>query len=77
MVRPDFAPRPGAAVVFVSASRQDDRQATTADPTGRFRVTLAAGRWYVYIADANGQLTYHNQFDARGSESRQVTVMSR
>lgn len=77
VVRNDYAPRPGARVVFVSAQRQDVRQAATADPAGRFRVTLASGGWYVYVADDSGKLTYHNQLDVRGSEGRQVTVVSR
>jgi hypothetical protein len=76
VVRNDFAPRPGAKLVFVSASRQDVRQAATADTAGRFQVSLAAGRWYVYVDDATGKLTYHNQFDVRG-EPRPVTVVSR
>ena len=77
VVRRDFAPRPGAQVVFVNAGRQDVRRETTADAAGRFQVTLAAGRWYVYVDDGGGTLTYHNQFDVRGSEARPVTVVSR
>jgi hypothetical protein len=78
VVRSDFAPRPGAKVVFVNANKQDERQAATADATGRFQVSLASGRWYVYVDDAgNGQMTYHNHYDVRGGEARPVTVVSR
>jgi hypothetical protein len=77
VVRNDFAPRPGAKIVFVSAQRQDVRQTATADAAGRFHVALASGGWYVYVDDATGRLTYHNQLDVRGPEARQVTVVSR
>jgi hypothetical protein len=77
VVRNDYVPRPGAKVVFVNASKQDVRQATTADNGGRFQVSLAVGRWYVYVDDANGQMTYHNQFDVQNGQSLPVTVVSR
>jgi hypothetical protein len=77
VVRNDYVPRAGAKVVFVNASKQDVRQATTADNGGRFQVSLAVGRWYVYVDDANGQMTYHNQFDVQTGQSLPVTVVSR
>jgi hypothetical protein len=77
VVRNDFAPRPGAKVMFVSAQRQDVRQAATADAAGQFRVALPTGGWYVYVDDGSGRMTYHNQIDVRGQQNRQVTVVSR
>jgi hypothetical protein len=71
VVRSDFAPRPGARVVFVNAQRQSERQATTTDAAGRFQVNLATGHWYVYVDN-----TYHNQLDV-GGDNRPLTVVSR
>jgi hypothetical protein len=72
VVRSDYAPRAGAKVTFVNAQRQDDRQATLADGSGRFQVSLASGHWYVYVDGA-----YHNQMDVNGPATSPVTVVSR
>jgi hypothetical protein len=74
VVRNDFAPRPGAQVVFVNAQRQDVR--ATADAAGKFQVNLASGNWYVYVGDSAGGLAYHNQLTVRGGDAP-VTVVSR
>jgi hypothetical protein len=74
VVKNDFAPKPGAQIVFVNAQRQDVR--ATADAAGRFQVNLASGNWYVYVGDATGGLAYHNQFTVDGN-SGPLTVVSR
>jgi Carboxypeptidase regulatory-like domain len=77
VVANNFTPRGGARVVFVSAQKQEMRQAATADAAGRFQVDLPAGGWYVYLAGADGTPTYHSQLTVQASESRNVTVVSR
>ena len=72
VVTAKYAPRAGAQVVFVNASRQDIRQSATADAAGHYQVNLPAGEWYVYLDS-----TYHNRIDVKTSEPRQITVVSR
>ena len=72
VVTAKYAPRAGAQVVFVNASRQDIRQSATADAAGHYQVNLPAGEWYVYLDS-----TYHNRIDVKASEPRQITVVSR
>src|SRR5207302_1281738 len=45
----DRRPQAGATVLFVNASQPSTRQTATADGAGRFRTTLAPGRWLVYL----------------------------
>jgi hypothetical protein len=72
IVTANYSPRAGAQVVFVNASRQDVRQATTADAAGHYQANLPAGEWYVYVDQ-----TYHNRIDVKASEPRQITIVSR
>ena len=75
VVRNDFAPRPGAQVVFVNAQKQDVR--ATADAAGRFQVNLESGNWFVYVGDTAGNMAYHNQLTVRSGDAAPVTVVSR
>jgi len=72
IVTANYSPRAGAQVVFVNASRQDVRQATTADAAGHYQANLPAGEWYVYVDQ-----TYHNRIDVKPSVPRQITIVSR
>ncbi|MFO0809116.1 MAG: hypothetical protein U0746_10865 [Gemmataceae bacterium] len=72
VVLTNYSPRSGAKVTFVSATNLENRSPATADADGRFQVSLPAGGWYVYVDNK-----YHNQLTVRGSEARNVTVMSR
>jgi hypothetical protein len=72
IVTANYSPRAGAQVVFVNASRQDVRETTTADATGRYQANLPAGEWYVYVDQ-----TYHNRIDVKASVPRQITIVSR
>jgi hypothetical protein len=72
VVTADYAPRSGAQVVFVNASRQEVRQTATADTAGHYQANLPPGEWYVYVDQ-----TYHNKIDVKASEPRQITIVSR
>jgi hypothetical protein len=72
IVTAGYAPKAGAQVVFVNASRTDIRQTATADATGRYQVALPAGEWYVYL-----DRDYHNRIDVKANEARQITLVSR
>lgn len=77
VVRSDSAPRPNATVVFIHADRRQVQHSATANSAGRFHVSLAAGRWDVYIRTADGTQTYHSQIDVRDERSPFVTLVSR
>jgi hypothetical protein len=78
IVRNDFVtPKAGTLVTFVRSNDLNTRQAVTADQAGRFQVALTSGSWYVYMADNNGNATYHSKLDVRNNEARNVTVVSR
>jgi hypothetical protein len=70
-------PVAGAKLVFVNTARQDERLPVTADPAGKFRVTLASGAWKVFVQRADGQLEFHSKIDFREKESRPVILVSR
>jgi hypothetical protein len=71
------SPRAGARVSFVNARAERDERNVTADPEGKFKVTLAAGAWKIYVHDANGQALYHSQIEMRDNEIQQVSLLSR
>ena len=72
-----ITPRGNARIVFVSAQKQGPQQAVTADPTGRFDVTLPAGDWLMYVPGSDGKPEFHSQLQLRSNDSRLVTVVSR
>ncbi|HXG13320.1 MAG TPA: carboxypeptidase-like regulatory domain-containing protein [Gemmataceae bacterium] len=71
------APLPGARLLFVSADRQGEREAVTADRSGEFRVTLASGGWLVYVEGADGKPVFHSKIDVQENQNRKVTLVSR
>jgi hypothetical protein len=77
VVRDDRAPQPGARLLFVSAEREGEREAVTADQSGQFRVTLASGGWLMYIEGADGKPTFHSKIEVAENQTRQVTLVRR
>ncbi len=73
----DRTPLSGAKVLLVSADRQGTQQSATADGEGRFRATLAAGDWLVYVQDGEGRPIFHEKMELRDGEPRTVTLVSR
>ncbi len=73
----DRAPQAGTRVVFVCTDQRAASQAATTDGTGRFRVSLAAGDWLVYVQDAKGRPVFHQKVQVRGTEPQQMTLVSR
>jgi hypothetical protein len=74
LVHADNAPRGGAKVTFASASGQ---QSVTADQAGQFQVSLASGRYDVYVDGSDGKAVYLNQIDVQGAENRPIILVSR
>ena len=74
LVQADNAPRGGAKLTFASANGQ---QSVTADQTGQFQVSLASGRYDVYVDGSDGKAVYLNQIDVRGEENRPIILVSR
>ena len=77
VVRNDNSPRANAELTFVSADRLAPRQAVTANSAGRFRVTLAAGGWIVFINGPNGAPTFHSRIEIGDHATPQITLVSR
>jgi hypothetical protein len=77
VVRSDNSPRPNAELIFVSADRLAPRQVVTANSAGRFRVTLAAGGWMVFINGPDGTPTFHSRIEIGDHQTPQVTLVSR
>jgi hypothetical protein len=69
-----------AAKVNLSFVREDaDRleQAVATDEKGKFTVTLASGKWKVYVKDGQGQSVFHSTVMVRENEVQQMTLVSR
>jgi hypothetical protein len=77
VVRADNAPRPGARLLFVRADRPGERETTTADSSGQFRVTLASGGWLVYVESPDGQPVFDRKIDVTEDRPVQVRLTSR
>ncbi len=77
VLRPDRIPQAGTRVVFVSSDQRSASQSATTDDTGRFRVSLVAGDWLVYVQDASGRPVFHQKVQVRGTEPQQMTLVSR
>lgn len=78
VVRADRQPQAGIKVIFVCADAQGGRQSLTADDSGRFRTTLAAGNWLVYTQDGAGRLVYQQKMRIdNGAATVPLTLVSR
>jgi hypothetical protein len=64
-------------LVFVPETATGERAVTTTDAEGRFRVTLASGKWNVYVRDLEGRAVPHSQVTVNQNEIRQMTLVSR
>jgi hypothetical protein len=76
VVRSDSSPKPSAKVLFIEAST-GKRQTINANTAGRFQIDLTAGSWHVYLHGADDQPIYHSRIDLNGSQTRQVSLVSR
>jgi hypothetical protein len=76
VVRADNLPQGGARLVLVSAEREDTRHFVTADADGRFRATLAKGKWLVYVNGLDGKPVLDRKIDV-GGEPQQLRLVSR
>jgi hypothetical protein len=70
-------PQANARVLFVSADQAGGRQSVTADPRGRFQVTLASGSWLVYVQDGRGQQVFQRRVDVSADQPHTMTLVSR
>jgi hypothetical protein len=77
VVRNDNTPRPNVQLTFISADRLAPRQFVTANSAGRFRVTLAAGGWMVFLNGVDGTPAFHSRIEVGGPQMPQVTLVSR
>lgn len=53
-----LTPRPGAKVVFLSATDLTHRVNAVADGFGNFEAALPAGEWFVYLGEGSGRAAY-------------------
>ncbi len=70
-------PMRGAKVLFVSKESETKKLDATADPAGRFAVSLPAGGWKIYLSSRDGSLEYHSSIDVQDAQNRNVMVVSR
>jgi hypothetical protein len=71
-----ITPRAGAKLVFVNASKPEQKEYVNANAFGEFDVRLPAGTWYLYIGES-GQATYHKQITLGDRASVDYKVVSR
>jgi hypothetical protein len=55
-----MTPRGGVKLVFMNASKPEQKEYVTANAFGEFDVQLPAGTWYLYVGEGK-QATYHKQ----------------
>lgn len=78
LVRSDHQPWSGAHVLFVNAEKRTDQPRTvTADPAGRFSLSLASGSYFVYVPGNDGRPLLHSKIEVRDSEARQLKLIGR
>lgn len=70
-------PRPGAKLLFVSDAAAGKQETTTADTAGKFKVTLTAGQWLVYVRDESGKAVYQTKVQVKQNENQQMMLVSR
>ncbi|MBI1831985.1 MAG: carboxypeptidase regulatory-like domain-containing protein [Planctomycetes bacterium] len=76
VVRADQSPKPNAKVLFINAMT-GKKQVTFANTAGRFYVDLSAGSWHMYLHGADDAPVYASRVDVNGSQTRQVSLVSR
>jgi hypothetical protein len=77
IVRADSKPDAGARLTFKRADREGETHTVTADGAGRFKATLASGRWTVYTQRADGQLVANTRIEVREDKTSEVKLTSR
>ena len=70
------SPRAGARLVFLNASKPEQKVYATANAFGEFDANLPAGTWYLYVGET-GQATYHKQITVGDRETVDYKVVSR
>jgi hypothetical protein len=76
VVRADNQPRPGADVLFINADPKGGQQQVTADGAGRFRASLAAGSWWVYVHGSDGKPVFQTKLEV-SDHTESFTLVSR
>jgi hypothetical protein len=77
VVRNDNTPRANAQLLFVSNAGSGARYPVAANSAGRFRITLTAGKWAVFVTTADGRQVLHSKVSIEGDGTRQITLVSR
>ncbi len=75
VVRSDNTPRPNARVYFVRADNGADSQTVKANSAGRFQVSLASGRWLVYLNAPDGTRMFHSRIDVDARANPRLTLI--
>jgi hypothetical protein len=73
----DRVPQGNVRVLLVNVDPRTDQQSATTNRDGRFRATLEAGEWLVYVQDASGRPVFHQRVKVGGSEPLAMTLVSR
>lgn len=71
-----MTPRGGVKLVFMNASKPEQKEYVTANAFGEFDVQLPAGTWYLYVGEGK-QATYHKQISLGDRETVDYKVVSR
>jgi hypothetical protein len=77
VVQDNNAPRANTQLMFIHADRKETKQFVTANQQGQFHVSLASGRWLVYVHQPNGQPVLHSQVDVNGQSPTNLTLLNR
>jgi hypothetical protein len=73
----DNATQAGVRVLFINAANSRERQSATTDATGRFQVSLNAGRWLVYVQGSDGQDDFRQEIQIGSPRSSPLTLVKR
>jgi hypothetical protein len=77
VVRGDKSPRSDAKILFVNANQSTLRETVTANHSGRFQTTLAAGGWLIYIYNFDGEAVFHSRIEVSDENTGRIVLVSR
>jgi hypothetical protein len=67
----------GTRVLFINAANSRERETAVTDASGQFRAPLGAGRWLVYVQEADGQDDFCQEIEIGGQRSSPLTLVKR
>jgi hypothetical protein len=77
IVSEDRQPVPHVQLLFILADKMSTRESVTADVSGKFQLTLAAGSWLVYTQTPDGRTDFRRKIEVRADEPTELRLVSR